>query len=98
MSRATSPFIVKVASFVDNHHHGNEHHGNEQCNHGNEQCWNHGNHAKDPTVKNFVKSVVMFNDVEYQVPTKVRTYISHTVSSYYYISDCGLCLSDCCSI
>ena len=26
----------------------------------------------DPAVKSLVKSIVKFNDVEYQVPTKVR--------------------------
>ena len=46
VNRATSPFIVKMASQVH-------------------QIPN------DPAVKSLVKSVVMFNDVEYQVPTKV---------------------------
>ena len=47
VNRATSPFMVKTATQV-------------------QQIPN------DPAVKSLVKSIVMFNDVEYQVPTKVR--------------------------
>ena len=47
VNRATSPFIVKMASQV-------------------QQIPN------DPAVKSLVKSIVKFNDVEYQVPTKVQ--------------------------
>ncbi|XP_063691902.1 uncharacterized protein LOC134824104 [Bolinopsis microptera] len=46
VNRATSPFIVKMATQV-------------------EQLPN------DPAVRSLVKSIVMFNDVEYQVPTKI---------------------------
>ncbi|KAL5262016.1 hypothetical protein ACHWQZ_G007654 [Mnemiopsis leidyi] len=46
VNRATSPFMVKTATQV-------------------QQIPN------DPAVKSLVKSVVMFNDVEYQVPTKI---------------------------
>ena len=53
MNRATSPFMVKTATQV-------------------QQIPN------DPAVKSLVKSVVMFNDVEYQVPTKVRSCIKYT--------------------